>query len=312
MSDSATSPSLPGAPSRTGRARARRRGDAAFGWALVSPVLLGWAALVAWPIVQAALNSLHSTNLFTGQSSWVGLGNYTRMLQDEGARGVLVATVTFSLGLVILNISLALALAVLLNTRLPGRTAFRTLFFSPMVVSLVAWALVWGMLLRKDGAVNALLASIGVTGPNWLREETSAMVAVIVVQTLKGVGLNMVLFLAALQAIPGELKEAASLDGARRTTTFWRIELPLIAPTLFLAVLITALGSLQVFATISVLTSGGPGGATDVLAYYIYRQGFERHDLGYASALAMALFAVVLVMTSVQWRLRRRWVHDEV
>lgn len=312
MTDLVGSLRAPGAIAVTRRTRARRRGDALFGWALVSPVLIGWAVLVAWPILRAAMNSLRSTNLFTAQSTWVGLDNYAQMLQDEGARGVLVATVTFSVGLVVLNISVALALAVLLNMRLPGRTAFRTLFFSPMVVSLVAWALVWGMLLRKDGAVNALLATFGVAGPNWLREETSAMIAVIVVQTLKGVGLNMVLFLAALQAIPGELKEAASLDGARRSSILLRVELPLIAPTIFLAVLITALGSLQVFATISVLTSGGPGGATDVLAYYIYRQGFERHDLGYASALAMALFAVVLVMTSVQWRLRRRWVHDEV
>ncbi len=294
------------------RATARRRaGDTAFAWGLIAPVVLGWAVLVAWPIASAVGYSFQEWNLFTGKTEWVGLDNYLRIVQDEGAHRVLVATVTFSTGLVVLNLGIALGLAALLNRRFPGRTAFRAVFFSPMVVSLVAWALVWGMLLRKDGSVNALLELVGIAGPNWLREPVPAMISVILVQTIKGVGLNMVLFLAALQAIPAELKEAAALDGASRRQTFWRVEVPLIAPTVLLASIITVLGSLQVFATISVLTAGGPGGATDVLAYYIYRQGFERHDLGYASALAMVLFVIVLIITAVQWRLRTKWVHDE-
>lgn len=293
------------------RAGTRRAGDTAFAWGLISPVVLGWIVLVAWPIASAVGYSFQEWNLFTGKTSWVGWDNYLRIVQDESAHRVLAATVTFSAGLVILNLSIALGLAALLNRRFPGRTGFRAVFFSPMVVSLVAWALVWGMLLRKDGNINAFLEVFGIAGPNWLREPFWAMVSVIVVQTIKGVGLNMVLFLAALQAIPGELKEAAALDGAVRRAIFWHIEVPLIAPTVLLASIITVLGSLQVFATISVLTAGGPGGATDVLAYYIYRQGFERHDLGYASALAMVLFVIVLIITAVQWRLRTKWVHDE-
>jgi multiple sugar transport system permease protein len=185
------------------------------------------------------------------------------------------------------------------------------LFFSPVVVSLVAWTIVWRFMLQANGGINDLLHSAGITGPNWLRSGGTAMAAVIVVQVFKNVGLNMVLFLAALQGVPQELYDAARTDGASAWTTFRRITLPLISPTLLLTAIITVVGSLQVFAQIAVLTEGGPGTSTTVLVYYLYQQAFQFHAFGYGATLSVLLFVIVLALTVLQWQLRRRWVFHE-
>jgi multiple sugar transport system permease protein len=212
---------------------------------------------------------------------------------------------------VLFNLGLALLLAVLLNQRLAGITLLRTLFFSPVVVSLVAWTIVWGFLLQHNGGINGMLALVGIDGPNWLRSPGTAMVSVIVVQVFKNVGLNMVLFLAALQGVPRELYEAARIDGAPAWRQFRRITLPLISPTLLLTSIITIVGSLQVFAQIAVLTQGGPGVSTTVLVYYLYQQTFQFHRFGYGSTLAVLLFAIVALLTLAQWQLRRKFVFHE-
>jgi multiple sugar transport system permease protein len=213
--------------------------------------------------------------------------------------------------LVPFNLVLALTLAVLVNQRLPGTAWFRTLFFAPVVVSLVAWAIVWRFLLQVDGGINASLAVVGIDGPNWLRSSTWAMPAVVVVQVFKNVGLNMILFLAALQGVPREIQEAARVDGAGPLSSFRRITLPMISPMILLVSIITVIGSFQVFATIVVLTGGGPGNSTNVLVYYIYQQAFRRYEAGYASAGAMLLFGIVMALTVLQWQLRKRWVFHE-
>ncbi|MNT37707.1 Lactose transport system permease protein LacF [compost metagenome] len=207
--------------------------------------------------------------------------------------------------------SLALLLAVLLDQKLKGMVVFRTLFFSPVVVSLVAWTIVWSFLLQNNGGINGLLAMLGIEGPNWLRTPTTAMISVIVVQVFKNVGLNMVLFLAALQGVPKELYEAARVDGAGRFKQFRRITLPLISPTILLTSIITIVGSLQVFAQIAVLTQGGPGMSTTVLVYYLYQQAFQFHFFGYGSTLSILLFVIVAVLTFVQWQMRKRIVFYE-
>ena len=159
--------------------------------------------------------------------------------------------------------------------------------------------------------VYGLLSVVGVTGPNWLRTGDGAMISVILMQVIKNVGLNMVLFLAALQGVPASLYEAARIDGAGAWRRFRSITVPLISPTVLLTSIITVVGSLQVFAQIAILTQGGPGTSTTVLVYYLYQQAFQFHQFGYGSALAMLLFAIVLALTLLQWRLRRRWVFHE-
>jgi multiple sugar transport system permease protein len=279
---------------------------------MVAPVVLGALAFVVLPLGMVVWYSLHEWNVLANTFTFVGAENYGRMAADDGLADALLASLWFSIGLVVLNIVLALLLAVLLNQRLPGTTTFRTFFFSPVVVSLVAWTIVWSFLLQADGGINGFLAVLGIDGPNWLRHETTAMIAVIIVQVFKNVGLNMILFLAALQGVPEELQEAARLDGAGAWRRFRSITLPLISPTILLVSIITIVGSLEVFAQIDVLTGGGPGNSTTVLVYYLYQQAFRFNEFGYASAIAVLLFVIVLVLTLLQWQSRKRWVFHEV
>ncbi|SKC58781.1 multiple sugar transport system permease protein [Krasilnikoviella flava] len=291
---------------------ALRRRDAAVGYTMVAPAVLGAVAFVVAPLVAVVWYSLHEWNVLASTFTFTGGDNYARMLEDPGLRDSLVASLWFSVGLVVLNVTLALGLAVLLNQRLPGTTTFRTFFFSPVVVSLVAWTIVWSFLLQADGGINGFLSTVGIDGPNWLRGETTAMLSVIVVQVFKNVGLNMILFLAALQGVPEEIQEAARIDGAGAWRRFRSITLPLISPTLLLVSILTIVGSLEVFAQIAVLTGGGPGTSTTVLVYYLYQQAFRFNDFGYASAVSVLLFVIVLVLTLVQWQTRKRWVFHEV
>ena len=195
-----------------------RRRDILAGYLFITPQLIGTIVFVFVPLGLVVWYSLHEWNVLADTFNFVGGDNYERLLDDPKLGEVMAATGLFSVGLVALNLSLALLLAVLLNQRLRGTILFRTVFFSPVVVSLVAWTIVWGFLLQDNGGINGLLGSVGVDGPNWLRGEGTAMISVVVVQVVKNVGLNMVLFLAALQGVPPTLYEAATVDGASR----WR------------------------------------------------------------------------------------------
>lgn len=287
------------------------RRDSVAGLLFAAPQLAGTLVFVLVPLLLVFWYSLHEWNVLANTFNYTGTANYQQLLNDPLLPSVLIASALFSGGLVILNMSLALLLAVLLNQKLPGITVFRTLFFSPVVVSLVAWTIVWGFLLQNNGGINGMLALLGIEGPNWLRTPTTAMLSVIVVQVFKNVGLNMVLFLAALQGVPRELYEAARIDGAPRFKQFRRITLPLISPTILLTSIITIVGSLQVFAQIAVLTQGGPGVSTTVLVYYLYQQTFQFHRFGYGSTLAIVLFAIVALLTLAQWQMRKKFVFHE-
>ena len=287
------------------------RRDSLAGFLFIAPQLIGIVIFVLIPLGLVFWYSLHEWNVLANTFTYTGAQNYRMLVEDDNLREVLGATAIFSAGLVVFNLSLALLLAVLLNQKLAGIAIFRTLFFSPVVVSLVAWTIVWGFLLQKNGGINGMLLMAGIEGPNWLREETTAMISVIVVQVFKNVGLNMILFLAALQGVPKELYEAARIDGAPAFKQFRRITLPLISPTILLTSIITIVGSLQVFAQIAVLTQGGPGLSTTVLVYYLYQQAFQFHFFGYGSTLSILLFVIVAVLTFAQWQMRKRIVFYE-
>jgi multiple sugar transport system permease protein len=287
------------------------RRDCLAGLLFAAPQLAGIGLFVLLPLALVFWYSLHEWNVLANTFSYTGAHNYQQLLADTTLARVLGATALFSAGLVVFNLSLALLLAVLLNQKLAGITVLRTLFFSPVVVSLVAWTIVWGFLLQHNGGINGVLALMGIEGPNWLRTPGTAMLSVIVVQVFKNVGLNMILFLAALQGVPRELYEAARIDGAPAWRQFRCITLPLISPTILLTSIITIVGSLQVFAQIAVLTQGGPGVSTTVLVYYLYQQTFQFHRFGYGATLAVLLFAIVALLTLAQWQLRKRFVFHE-
>ncbi|WP_307841904.1 sugar ABC transporter permease [Salinibacterium sp. SWN1162] len=281
------------------------------GYLFVAPQVLGVTAFVLVPLALVVYFSFHEWNVLANTFTFVGVDNFERFFTDPQIIPVMQATGVFSIGLVFFNLVIALLLAVMLNRSMAGITFFRTIFFSPVVVSLVAWTIVWGFLFQDNGGINGMLEVIGIDGPNWLREGPTAMASVIIVQVFKNVGLNMVLFLAALQGVPRELTEAATMDGANARRLFTRITIPLISPTILLTFIITIVGSLQVFAQIAVLTQGGPGISTTVLVYYLFQQAFLFGEFGYGSVLSIVLFVIVLILTVAQWQLRKRWVFYE-
>lgn len=287
------------------------RRDAAAGYLFIAPQLVGIVVFVLVPVVMVFWYSLHEWNVLAGSFRFTGAANYERLFSDPALGEVMTVTAVFSAGLAALNMGMALGLALLLNQKLRGMVVFRTLFFSPVVVSLVAWTIVWSFLLQDNGGINGMLQVIGVDGPNWLRHPTTAMISVIVVQALKNVGLNMILFLAALQGVPRELFEAARVDGVPRFKQFYRITLPMISPTILLASIVTIVGALQVFAQIMILTQGGPGFSTTVLVYYLYQQAFQFYLFGYGSTLSIVLLLIVGALTFIQWQLRRKFVFYE-
>jgi multiple sugar transport system permease protein len=285
-----------------------RTREAIEAWLFVSPILTGFLIFFLGPLIAVFFYSMAEWNLLSQQATFVGLDNFEDALtRNPDFWHVIRNSMIFAAGLVPLNMSLALALALALSRPSFGAVFFRTVFFAPVVTSAVAWAIVWKFLLQNEaGAVNQMLALVGITGPNWLREPDWAMAAVIVTRVIKMVGLNMILYIAALQTIPRDYEEAARLEGASNWQIFRTIIWPLLAPTTLIIMVITSIGSFKVFDHIYLMTGGGPENGTLVLAFYIYEQGFKFFNVGYASALAIIMFFIVLALTIVQLALRGR------
>ena len=295
-----------------GKTQLARR-ETLFGYLFIMPQLLGFLVLVLGPLVSVFIFSTQNRSLLTQKVEFVGLANYERLFtQDPLFWQVLGNTLVFAAGLVPLNVILALGLALMVSQRLRGIVVFRTLYFAPVVTSAVAWSIVWGFLLQGErGTINQLLTLAGIQGPNWLRDPGWAMFWVIFTRTLKGVGINMIIFLAAIMDLPSELYDATCVDGANSWQRLRYITLPLLAPTTLLVTLLVMIGSLKVFDTIFLLTAGGPANATLVLVNYIYKVGFQFFESGYASALSVILFLITLILTLLQWGLRRRFIYNE-
>lgn len=283
-----------------------------MGYLFILPIVAGYIIFLFGPIVYAFVMSFTNWSLF-GNTAYIGLDNYIYAMRDDPVFwDTVVNTVYFSAGLVPLNIVLSLLLAILLKRKIWGIGLFRTAIFTPVVVSLVVWGIVWKFIFSTDGGlVNLLIRTFGGTEIAWLFSETWTMPTVIVVSALKGVGMNMVIFLAALHDVPKDYYEASKIDGASRWETFKSITLPMITPAVFMVTIITVIGSLKVFGQIYVMTGGGPGTSTYVMVFYIFKQAFRSYEFGYASALAFILFSIILVLTLIQWKLRKRWVHYE-
>lgn len=285
-----------------------RMREAMEAWLFIGPTVAGFLIFFAGPLVAVVGYSLTEWNLLTQQMTYVGAANYRDALfSNPDFWHVARNSAVFALGLVPMNMALALMLALALSRRFPGVILFRTVFFAPVVTSAAAWAIVWKFLLQgESGFVNQMLAGIGVIGPNWLRDPNWAMVAVIFTRVVKMVGLNMILYIAALQAIPRDYDAAARLEGASGWQIFREITWPLLGPTTLVIMVITTIGSFKVFDHIYLMTGGGPENGTLVLAFYIYEQGFKFFNVGYASALAMIMFAIVMLLTIAQLLLRRK------
>lgn len=286
---------------------ARRRSRTWIGWSFILPNFLGFAALTLVPVIASlALSFLDWDSYSTPR--WVGLDNFERMIHNDTFWKALKNTAYYAVGHVPLTLCAALGFAVLLNQKLKGVRFFRTALFFPYITSLVAVAVVWNMLLSPDmGPVNQFLQAVGIDNPpGWTTSTTWAMPAVIVASVWRDLGYYMILYLAGLQTIPGELYEAAEVDGASGWQRFRYITVPSLRPTTCFVLIMLTISSFKVFDLIQVMTEGGPGRATLVLSQVIYREGIVQGRFGYSSAVSMVLFVIVLTITVVQFRLQRR------
>jgi ABC-type sugar transport system permease subunit len=240
----------------------------------------------------------------------VGVENYVTLAHDAVFWKVLKNTFYLGIGSIAIRLVLALALALLLNQRLAGRGLYRAIIFSPTFTTGAAVALVWTWLLhRQYGLVRLPFEWVGLTSPDWLSDVRWTLPAIILVTVWKGVGYDMVIFLAGLQSIPGELYEAAQVDGAGRWALFRNVTLPMLSPITFFLVVTSVIHALQAFDLVAVMTGGGPLNSSKVIVYYIYESAFKFFKVGYAATLAIVLFLLTLVITIGQVRLSRRWVH---
>ncbi len=240
---------------------------------------------------------------------WVGLSNYERLFRTPLVWQTFGNTLYYTAVIVPVGTALALGLALALNRGLRGIVVLRSLYFMPVISSTVAVSLVWGWLYNQQfGLINYLLSLVGITGPAWLADTTTAMPAVIIMSIWKGLGYNMVIFLAGLQGIPQELYEAAKIDGAGAWARFRYITFPLVSPTTFFIVVLSTIAAFQVFDQTFVMTGGGPAYSTTTLALYIYQNAFQWFHMGYAAALSYVLFGAVAAVTMVQFRVQGRFI----
>lgn len=293
------------------RGSSRRRSDTLWAAVLLGPMLIGLTAFYFWPVVKTFYTSFFKTGVFGG-STFTGLDNYREVMESGEIHRALLNTVVYC-AIVVLSIPIALVFAVLLNHKgLRGVGLYRTLYFLPVVTMPVAIALLWKYLLNGDfGPVNDVLGWFGIEGTSWLANPRTALVALSVVGLWATLGYPIVLFVAALQAVPPELTEAAELDGAGPVRRFFSITLPLISPTIFFVTVLTVIGALQMFDLVYVMIGKtNPAiNQTETIIYLFYRIGFIENDKGLASALVFCLMVVIMALTALQFRLQRKWVH---
>jgi multiple sugar transport system permease protein len=237
----------------------------------------------------------------------VGLANYARMLADPiffmSLRNSLIYTFVF----VPIGVLLALGLAILINGRTRLREYYRVAFFLPVVTSAAATSILWKWLYQPSvGLVNSALGLVGINGPSWLNDPQTALLAVGIMGVWQELGFLIVLFLAGLQSIPPSLYEAASIDGANGPQQVWHLTVPLLRPTALFVSVVSMAGAFQVFVQIFIMTKGGPAFASSVLAHYLYINAFQRFEMGYAAAIAIVIFMLVLFITLLQLKVFRQ------
>ncbi|MFC7405684.1 carbohydrate ABC transporter permease [Georgenia alba] len=294
--------------SRSDEAAAGRRGArrTIAPYVFVGPAALLFLCFSLVPIVIAVTLSFQETATL-GEGRWVGLDNVATMAGDALLRTALLNTLVFTVGTVPTAMVIGLTLAVALNRPLPGRSVLRAAFFVPMVAAGVVVGVVMSWIFNGDyGVLNNLLETAGLGRVPWLTSPSFAMLTLVIVVVWTRIGFCMIIYLGALQSIPSDLHEAASIDGASPWTRFRRVTWPLLGPTTSILLILNVVFSLQAFDVIYVMTGGGPGFSTTVLIQYIFRTAFADARMGYAAALGLLLVAILLVFTLLRHRASRR------
>ena len=260
------------------------------------------------PVVASFVLAFMSWDAFT-PPQFTGLANFTRLLTDDSVHIAIRNTIYYTVGTVPLTLIASLLLAILLNNAVKGMGVFRTAIFFPYITSVVAVAFVWNMMFHPSmGPINAFLRSFGVSNPpGWTASSAWAMPAIIITSVWRFMGYYMVIYLAGLQSIPKTLYEAAEIDGAGPVRRFFNVTLPMLRPTTFFVLVMLTINCFRIFDLVQVMTQGGPGRATTVVVHQLYHAAFVRFNFGYASAIALVLFVMVISITAIQFLAGRKY-----
>jgi multiple sugar transport system permease protein len=299
---------------------ATARREALHGYLFILPWILGFLLFTIGPMVAGIYLSFTEYTILA-PPRWIGLANYTRAIRDPLLGQSIYNTVYYVALAVPLTLVIGLLLALLLNQKVRAMPFFRTVFYIPSIVPAVASVALWVWIFNgRWGLLNQLLASIGLNGPGWLTDPAWTKIS-LVIWTIWGVGGTMIIYLAGLQGIPEVFYEAAEIDGASTFRRFWHITLPILSPTIFFNMILSIIGSFQIFTAVLILggtqtlsyqtPAGGPLNSLLVYVLYIYQNAFYFFKMGYAAALAWILFLIVLVLTLIQFRMAGRWVYYE-
>ncbi|SEQ87781.1 carbohydrate ABC transporter permease [Microlunatus flavus] len=297
---------------RARRHRAGGRSAPLAGWLFVSPAVLLFCVFILGPFIAAMALSLFSYDLLT-PAQFVGLKNFRTLLTDTTLVRALGNTFVFAFASVVTHLVGGLLLAVLVNRGLNRVLSYfvRVAVFFPFLISWAAVALLWKYVLDPSfGIVSYYLGKIGITAPGWFTDPAWALPSIIGVDFWHTIGYTFLIMLAGLQTVPAEMTEAARVDGASRLQSFVFVTLPLMTPTLFFASVITFIGAFQIFDPVQIITAGGPDNSTVTAVMYLYQTGFQAFQIGYASTIALVVFAVIMLVTILQFWGSRKWVHN--
>lgn len=297
-------------PSRRGAKLARR--EALECYLFISPWLIGFVIFTLGPVLTALGFSLRDMDTAIDTSRFIGFGNYTRLFRDRLFWVSLSNTIYYVIFAVPLSMIGGLTLALLLNQKVPGISVFRTIYYLPVIVPAVASAVLWLWVFNADyGLLNLVLRTLHLPTPSWLADPVWAKPAFILMGVWSSIGSPMVIYLAGLQGIPVELYEAADIDGGTQWAKFRHVTVPLISPVIFFNLVMSFIGSFQVFTAAYIMTGGGPLDSTRFYMIYLFQQAFSYFRMGYASAMAWVLFLIILFVTFLQFRfLGRRVYYD--
>ena len=278
------------------------------GLIFIAPALIGTFVFIIIPVICSFGLSFTRWDLLN-PIVFVGLDNYTGIVTEPLFYKILLNTIVFALSTSVFGVIIPLVLAAILNTKIRGSEFYKTAYFLPFITPMIVIGIIWEWIFDPNiGLLNKFLH----LHINWLYDPHFAMPALILVSVWKLIGYNMVIFLSALSGISQSMFEAAKIDGANEFQTFKNVTIPLLSPTIFFVVIITAISSFQIFDLIYLMTQGGPLDSTNVLVYAIYKNAFEYFNIGKASAIAYVLFVIILVLTLAQWKLRKKLVYNEI
>lgn len=276
-------------------------------WIFILPALLGTFIFIIIPVICSFSLSFTKWDLLN-PIEFVGFKNYSDIFHQGLFWKILINTVVFAVSTSILGVIIPLILAAILNTKIRGAEFYKSAYFLPFITPMIVIGIIWSWIFDPNiGLLNQVL-NIHI---NWLYDSRYAMPALIIVSVWKLIGYNMIIFLSSLSTISQNLFEAAKIDGANSFQIFKNVTIPMLSPTIFFVVVITAISSFQIFDLIYLMTQGGPMDSTNVLVYAIYKEAFEYFNVGRASAIAYVLFVIILVLTLIQWKLRKKLVYIE-